>query len=241
MPGASDAVEVYATAPADVASTAATLIADALQAAVTTGGRATMALSGGTTPAGMLAELATRRLPWERIHVFQVDERITPDTSSERNLSVLRASLLDEVPVPEANVHPMPVTDADLDAAARRYTALLRSHAGEPPRLDVVHLGLGSDGHTASLAPDEGAVGVVDRDVVTTGSYRGHRRMTMTLPLLSRARWVLWLVQGSEKADAVRRLVAGDEAIPAARVRAERAALVADLDAAALVRSSAHR
>lgn len=229
-------MEIHAVAPADVASTAATLIADELGAAVAARGRATLALSGGSTPAEMLAELATRRLPWERIHLFQVDERVAPH--AERNLSVLRDNLLDAVAVPEANVHPMPVADADPDAAARRYVAVLRSRAGDPPSLDVVHLGLGADGHTASLVPGKGASEVLDRDITTTGIYRGHRRMTMTLPLLSRSRWVLWLVRGSEKAGAVRQLVAGDEAIPAARVRAERAELVADLDAAALVRSS---
>jgi 6-phosphogluconolactonase len=234
-------VEVHAVAPADVGGTAAALIADALHVAVATRGRATLALSGGTTPAAMLTELAARPLPWEHIHVFQVDERVTPEGSSERNLSVLRSSLLDGIPLPEANVHPMPVTDANLDAAADRYATVLRARAGDPPKLDVVHLGLGADGHTASLAPGEEALEVTDRDVVTTGFYRNHWRMTMTLPLLSRARWVLWLVTGGEKAGVVRQLVTGDEAIPAARVRAEQAALVADLDAAALVRPSAHR
>jgi 6-phosphogluconolactonase len=234
-------MEVHAVAPADVGGTAATLVADELHAAVAARGRATLALSGGTTPAAMLTELAERRLPWEHIHVFQVDERVAPDGSPDRNLSILGASLLDTVPIPATNVHPMPVTDADLDAAADRYAALLRAHAGNPPRLDVVHLGLGSDGHTASLAPGEGALEIIHRDVVPTGFYRSHWRMTMTLPLLSRARWILWLVTGDRKARVVRQLVAGDATIPAARVRAERATLVADVDAAALVGSSAHR
>lgn len=145
-------MEVHAVAAADVGGTAAALMADALHA-VAIRGRATLALSGGTTPAAMLTELATRPLPWELVHLFQVDERGAPDGSPERNLSVLRASLLDAIPVPAANVHPMPVTDNDLDAAADGYATILRAHAGDPPRLDVVHLGLGSDGGAGDGQP----------------------------------------------------------------------------------------
>ncbi|MEX2621704.1 MAG: 6-phosphogluconolactonase [Egibacteraceae bacterium] len=234
-------MEVQAVAAAEVGGTAAALVAGELQAAVAARGRATLALSGGTTPAAMLTALAARRLPWEHIHVLQVDERVARGGSPDRNMSMLAARLLDAVAIPATNVHPMAVTDPDLDAAADRYAALLRVHAGNPARLDVVHLGVGSDGHTASLAPGEEAVQVSDRDVAVTGFYRGYRRMTMTLPLLSRARWTLWLVTGGHKAGVVGQLVAGDASIPAARVHTERATLVADLDAAALVGSSAHR
>jgi 6-phosphogluconolactonase len=228
-------MDVHVVAPTEVGATAANLMGATLDAAVAARGHATLALSGGTTPAAMLTELATQSLPWERIHVFQVDERVAPDGSSERNLSVLRACLIDRIVLPEENLHPMPVTEADLDAAADRYAARLHLHAGDPPTLDVVHLGLGIDGHTASLVPGDEVLEVDDRDVTTAGFYRSHWRMTMTLPVLSRARWALWVVTGGGKAGVVQQLVAGDEAIPAARVRAGQSVLVADHAAAALL------
>jgi 6-phosphogluconolactonase len=128
-------MDVHVVAPTEVGATAANLMGATLDAAVAARGHATLALSGGTTPAAMLTELATQSLPWERIHVFQVDERVAPDGSSERNLSVLRACLIDRIVLPEENLHPMPVTEADLDAAADRYAARLHLHAGDPPTL----------------------------------------------------------------------------------------------------------
>ncbi|MBW3578600.1 MAG: 6-phosphogluconolactonase [Actinobacteria bacterium] len=192
----------------------------------------TVAFSGGSTPTGMLAALADHHLPWERIHVFQVDERIVPGGHPDRNLDLLQRYLLDAARVPSTNVHPMPVTDPDPDVAANRYADELARVCGDPPVLDLVHLGLGADGHTASLVPNDPVVQISDRPVATTGPYRGHRRMTLTVPVLVRARQQLWLVVGADKAGAVRRLVRHDPGIPASRVAHEDALLVLD-DAAA--------
>lgn len=183
-----------------------------------------MALSGGTSPLEMFGLLAGQRVPWDRVAIWQVDERIAPDGHPDRNLTGLLASL----PEPAVDrVRPMPVTDPDLEAAADRYAADL------PAQLDVVHLGLGDDGHTASLVPGEPVPGVEDRRVALTTEYRGRRRMTMTYPVLDRARTVLWLVTGSGKVQVLPLVLAGDGSIPGGRVRARRQIVVADEAAAA--------
>jgi 6-phosphogluconolactonase len=178
-----------------------------------------LALSGGSTPWPVLAELAERSLDWSRVHVWQVDERIAPAGDEARNLSGLTAALADRVAVA---LHAMPVGAGDPARGAAAYAAAL------PERLDVVHLGLGDDGHTASLVPGDPVLEVTDRAVAVTGPYQGHRRMTLTYPVLAGAGSILWLVSGSGKAAMAARLLAGDRTIPAGRVDAERALLLTD-------------
>ncbi|MEM9038171.1 MAG: 6-phosphogluconolactonase [Actinomycetota bacterium] len=192
----------------------------ALREALDRGERASLALSGGSSPWPVLEALASSDLPWDRIDVFQVDERVAPDGDDARNLTGLRRVLIDHVP---ATLHPMPVTEDDLTAAAAAYAARL------PATIDVVHLGLGDDGHTASLVPADPVLDVVDRTVAVTEPYRGHRRMTLTYPALHRAGRIIWYVAGAGKEHMLSRLVATDPEIPAGRVAADRATVVTDL------------
>jgi 6-phosphogluconolactonase len=191
-----------------------------------------MAVSGGRTPWMMLRELAGQELPWKSVHVLQVDERIAPAGDSDRNLTHIAESLLAHAPLDPDHVHAMPVELADLDAAVAQYTATLRDTAGEPPAIDLVHLGLGPDGHTASLVPGDPVLDVADADVALAGPYRGHRRMTLTYPTLDRARRVLWVVTGAEKAPMLARLSRADASIPGGRVAQDHALLLADRAAA---------
>ena len=224
-------IEVY---PDDdvVARKAAAVIAAAARAAVTSRGRFIMAVSGGHTPWRMLRALASDELPWQQVHIAQVDERVVPAADPDRNLAHLRASPLDHAPLPPDHIHAMPVEAADLDRAAEQYTLTLRDVAGSPPVLDLVHLGLGPDGHTASLVPGDPVLDITDADVAATGSYHGRRRMTLTFPIINRSRLVLWLVTGSEKAATLVRLRDGDRSIPASRVRQDRSLVLADRAAA---------
>jgi len=217
--------------PEAVARRAAPLIAQRARAAVLARGQFILALSGGTTPTRMLELLADEDLPWSRTHVFQVDERIAPASDSARNLTQLRTKLLEHVGLPENQLHALPVEEADLAAAAARYARTLQEIAGTPPVLDLIHLGLGADGHTASLVPGDP---VLDSraDVAVTGIYQGHRRMTFTYQVLDRARLILWVVIGPDKASMLARLRRGDHTIPAGRVHADCAMTLADAAAA---------
>lgn len=217
----------------DVARRAAALLAQHARACARERGRFLLAVSGGTTPRRMFERLADEDVPWARLHLFQVDERIVPGPDPARNLTLLRRCLLDRVSIPATQIHAMPVEDGDLDGAAARYAAAIRQFAGTPAILDLVHLGLGDDGHTASLVPGDPALDVSDSEVAVTDPYRGYRRMTLTYPVLKGARHILWVVTGSEKAAALARLRGGDHSIPAGRVPAEHARLLADADAAA--------
>lgn len=218
-----------------VAERAAAAIAAEAVAAVAERGRFVMAVSGGRTPWLMLGALAKMQLPWPRMEVVQVDERVAPDGHPDRNLTHLREAFLDRVPLPATQFHPMPVEAADLETAAAQYAGILQQIAGTPPVLDLVHLGLGPDGHTASLVPRDAVLDVRDADVAATRPYQGRRRLTLTYPVINRARCVLWVVTGSEKAPMLVRLLNGDTAIPAGRVRAQRAVAIADPLAAAQV------
>jgi 6-phosphogluconolactonase len=213
-------VEVLADAGA-VARRAAEEVAAAAREAIETSGRFTFAVSGGRSPWEMFRELAAEDVAWDRVGIWQVDERVAPDGDADRNLT----SLASVIPA-EAGVHPMPVTDDDLGAAAERYAAAL------PGSFDLIHLGMGDDGHTASLVPGDPVLGVTDRDVDLTGEYRGRRRMTLTYPVLDRARRVLWLIAGEDKAAMLPLLLAGDPSIPAGRVAAADQLVVADRAAA---------
>ena len=224
-----------------VARAAAARIAADARAAVSTRGRFLIAVSGGHTPWIMLRALADEDVPWKGVHVMQVDERVAPPGDADRNLTHLHESLVQHVPLGADQVHAMPVEAPELDAAATRYAADLHAIAGSPPVLDLVHLGLGADGHTASLVPGDPVLDVTDRDVAVTRVYQGRRRMTLTYPVLDRARRVLWVVTGADKAAMLRRLRDGDASIPAGRVRREQALVLADREAAPGVEWTATR
>jgi 6-phosphogluconolactonase len=205
--------------PETVAEAAAEFVAGQATAAIADHGRFTFAVSGGHTPWAMFAHLSDKEMPWDGVTIFQVDERVAPDGDPERNLTHLRASLPLEA---NAEVHPMPVTADDLDRAAAEYARSL------PGAFDLVHLGLGPDGHTASLVPGDPVLEVMDRDVAVTGVYQGRRRMTLTYRLLERAPRVMWLITGEDKIDALRRLQDGDRSIPAGRISSANALAITD-------------
>ncbi|MEX2549700.1 MAG: 6-phosphogluconolactonase [Nitriliruptoraceae bacterium] len=211
---------------------AAARVSVVLREAVRRRGRATVAFSGGSGAASLFAGLADAEVPWPSVDILQVDERVAPPDHPDRNLSGLRAGLLAHVPVPQAHIHPMPVEDPDLEAAAERYAELLRAVTDPDLRLDLVHLGIGTDGHTASLAPGSPLLNADAPPVAMTPLLHGRRRMTLTLPILNAARDALWLVGGAEKATVVRRVVDGDRALPAANVTLRQARLLLDTAAA---------
>jgi 6-phosphogluconolactonase len=224
-------IEVYSDADA-VAQKAAALVAAEARAAAAARGVFVIAVSGGHTPWQMLRALAGEDVPWGTVHVAQVDERVAPTGDPDRNLTHLRASLLEHAPLRPERIHAMPVESSNLQAACAEYALTLRAIAGSPPVLDLVHLGLGPDGHTASLVPGDAVLEIRDADVALTGPYQGRRRMTLTYPILNRSRRVLWLVTGGDKAEMLSRLRAGDAQIPAGRVRADYALVLADRTAA---------
>jgi 6-phosphogluconolactonase/glucosamine-6-phosphate isomerase/deaminase len=175
----------------------------------------------------MFAELTKMEVPWTATQIFQVDERVAPEGNADRNLTHLREALGSAA----AEVVPMPVNEADLEAAAEDYARQL------PGSFDLIHLGLGPDGHTASLVPGDPVLNVTDHLVAVTNPYQGHRRMTLTYPGLARAAGIIWLVTGEDKRDALTRLLVGDLSMPAGRVEAKRSVIVADAAAAADLKS----
>lgn len=200
---------------------AAELIAAAGAAAVAERNIFSLAMSGGRSPWAMLAMLGEEEsMPWGETELFQVDERIASPGSEERNLTHMVLGLsMDH----QAALRPMPVTQRDLEAAAREYESSL------PQPLDCVHLGLGPDGHTASLVPDDPVLDVADRRVaLTETAYQGHYRMTLTYPALAEARRIVWLITGPDKVDALAKLLTGDPLIPAGRVENAAMTIVAD-------------
>ena len=215
-------IEVLPDAAA-VAERAAAYVAERARAAADDHGRFTFAVSGGRTPWAMFAHLAEEDMPWGRTAIYQVDERVAPADDPERNLAHLLASLPAES---GAEIHAMPVEATDLEAAAADYARSL------PESFDLIHLGLGPDGHTASLVPGDPVLEVLDRGVAVTGAYQGRNRMTLTYPTLNAAKQVLWLVTGEDKLDALRRLRAGDASIPGGRVSPASALIIADAAAA---------
>ena len=214
------------------ARAAAKFIAAEASAAVTARGRFVMAVSGGHTPWIMLRALADEELPWKRLEVVQVDERVAPPGDPDRNLTHLRETLLNHAPIRADQIRAMPVESSNLEASASQYAAALRDVAGSPPMLDLVHLGLGPDGHTASLVPGDPVLDISGSDVCVTGAYQGRRRMTLTYPIINRARRILWLVTGKEKRDMLVRLRNADASIPAGRICQEHAVIFADRAAA---------
>ena len=220
-------IEILPDADA-VARKGAEIVAAEARAAVNARGRFNFAVSGGHTPWQMLRALANQDVPWENVNVVQVDERVAPAGDPDRNLTHLHESLLEHAPLRPEQIHAMSVESPDLDDAAKRYAKTLREIAGSPPILDLVHLGLGPDGHTASLVPGDTVLNVTESDVALTGVYQGRRRITLTYPMLNRSRSILWLVTGSDKVAALQRLHDGDQSIPAGRIQRDKALLLAD-------------
>jgi 6-phosphogluconolactonase len=206
---------------ASLAARAASFVRERAAAAVAESGRFTFAVSGGKTPWAMFTELAHEEVPWKAVEIFQVDERVAPEGDPDRNLTHLHQSL----GTAPATVRAMPVDNPDLEEAAAVYSALL------PERFDLVHLGLGPDGHTASLVPGDPVLDVNDRLVAVTRPYQEHRRMTLTYPALARADEILWLISGEDKRDALAKLLVGDTSIPAGRVRPRHSTILADSSA----------
>jgi len=227
-------MEVLADAAA-AAQRAAEVIAADVRTGVAERGRFVMAISGGSTPWMMLRALADMNLPWSDVQIMQVDERVASTGSNERNQTHIETSLMAHAPLNAGQFHQMPVDADDLDAAAVAYAKAVHALAGAPPVFDLVHLGLGPDGHTASLIPGDP---VLDSSatVALAGPYHGRWRMTLTYPTLLRARRILWLVTGAEKAEMLARLVEGDNSIPAGRLPQENALLIADAAAAACLK-----
>jgi 6-phosphogluconolactonase len=224
------ALEVLAD-PAGVAKRGAALLAAELTAAVAVRGRATLAVSGGRTPLATFALLAVTPLPWHAIDVLQVDERFAPHGSDERNAVQLARSFGSVTSNQPKVCHWMPVDDRDRRAAARRYAETLSALAGQPPIIDVVQLGLGADGHTASLFPNV-ALETVTPTVAISPAAGGWPRMTLTLATLNGARNIVWLVTGRDKRAALAGLLTGDPAIVGSGVRRSCARIVADRAAA---------
>ena len=218
--------------PDAVAAAAAKIIIAEARTAIAARGNFLLAVSGGHTPWEMLRQLATHELPWSSVYLFQVDERVAPSGDPDRNLTHLRDSLLPQAPLLADRIQAMPVEADDLHSAVQSYSRALQQIAGVPPILDLAHLGLGPDGHTASLVPADPVLQVSDQDVALTRPYQGRRRMTLTYPVLNRSRRILWLVTGREKCDMLRRLLLGDTSIPAGRIQRENVIVLADRAAA---------
>jgi len=216
-----------------VAKAAANHIADEARSAIQERGRFVMAVSGGKTPWIMLRHLAEEKIDWDKVHIFQVDERIAPAGSPDRNWTHLQESLLNTPATKEVHLYPMSVETSDVEAGAAQYSQTLYQLVGVPAVFDLVHLGLGPDGHTASLIPGDPVLKVIDRDLAITGLYQGHQRMTLTYPIINRSRKILWVVTGKEKQLALQQLLNKDKSIPGGSVVQANATILADADAAA--------
>jgi 6-phosphogluconolactonase len=210
------------------ARSAAEYLAARARAAVEARGRFVLAASGGKAPWAMFRVLADQEVPWEHVEIVQVDERVAPDGHPDRNLTHLRECLLGHCPLKPSQIHAMPVNEPDLREAAAKYARTLEQLTGPSRVIDLVHLGLGPDGHTASLVPNDPVLDVTDVDVAPSGPYQGRQRLTLTYPILNRAREILWLITDGSKVEMLRRLRAGDRTIPAGRIRQDNARIYAD-------------
>ena len=225
--------------PDMVAQKAASIIAREAREAVALRGCFIIAVSGGKTPWKMLRALADENVPWEGIHILQVDERLAPYGHPDRNMTHLRESLSSVVPLLAGRIHAMPVEENDPEAAADSYAQTIREIAGSPAIIDLIHLGLGPDGHTASLIPGDPVLEVNNKDVALTGIYQGRQRLTLTYPIINRAGRILWVITGSEKSEMLKRLTDNDLSIPAGRVSQDNAIVLADIDAATSIQHPA--
>jgi 6-phosphogluconolactonase len=227
--------------PESVAHRAASILAEKAREAVAARGSFVLAVSGGHTPWLMLRALTDEKMPWPAVHIVQVDERVAPAGHPDRNLTHLRESLLEHAPLRPDQIHAMPVESPDLQAAASAYARTLVEIAGSPAVLDVVHLGMGPDGHTASLVPGDPVLGITEKSVAITGLYQGRQRMTLTYPIINRSRQILWMITGEEKAQMLKRLMDSDQTIPAGRVRPDGALILADEAAAEIAQQNQSR
>jgi 6-phosphogluconolactonase len=215
--------------PKEAAQAAALQLVASAREAISARGVFIMALSGGRSPHAMLTAFAKADLPWAQVRIFQVDERVAPAGDAARNWVMIEDALLQAGGPSQAEHYPMPVESDDLARAATAYAKTLALIAGDPVVIDLVHLGLGDDGHTASLVPGDEALMMTDRDVAVTALYRGHRRMTLTFPALNRARERLWLATGADKVTMLARLRDGDHRIPAGRVSGDNTIIFTDV------------
>jgi 6-phosphogluconolactonase len=211
------------TPAADWVPRAADVFEFAIRSSIEERGRCIMAISGGNTPAAVFQELSLRPLSWSNVVLVQVDERMVSIGSGQRNLT----QQLEAFQELDVRWLPLPIAEPIHDGI-QSFLDELHHVAGERPILDVVHLGLGDDGHTASLIPGDPVLDVMDVDVATTGVYRGNRRVTLTRPILDRARLVVWLLHGPSKRPALAKLLRGDQSIPAGLIRPQRAIVIAD-------------
>jgi 6-phosphogluconolactonase len=219
--------ELFPTAD-QVAAGAAAYLEQEIRFALTHQKSFSLAISGGRTPWEMLKILSKADLPWKRVNLFQVDERVAPDGHADRNLTQLFQAIAGTPMVTQLRIFPMPVLAEDLEEGCREYTQVL-DEVTEGKGLDLIHLGLGSDGHTASLVPGDGVMEVQDRLVACTqNTYQGRIRMKLTYPLLNGAKQLLWIVTGIEKQEMVQRLLKQDPSIPAGKIRQENALLMVD-------------
>lgn len=202
----------------EVAKEAAIYIADRIRENVARKGSFTMAISGGRTPWEMIKELAKEDLHWEKVFLFQVDERIAPDAHPDRNLTQLFKAIEGTKLVLRLNIFPMRVTADNLNEACEEYADHI-TRLTENGKFDLIHLGLGTDGHTASLVPGDAVLAVQDKTVAITGdTYQGRHRMTLTYPLINQAAKILWVITGAEKAEMLNRLLHQDPSIPAGKI-----------------------
>lgn len=207
--------------------------------------RFNLVLAGGNTPRGLYQRWADRpagSLPWEKIHLYWGDERFVPHTSEESNFLMVKQTLLDNIQIPEANIHPITTGTERVEQGAAAYEKHLQAEFSEQlPRLDLILLGIGSDGHTASLFPGSPVLEEAQRWVGTSKAPREPReRITLTYPVLNNARVVYFLASGARKADAVRNACTRDlseDACPAAFVQPKNGDLIfwLDRDAAQLL------
>lgn len=217
--------------PDSVARRAAAVIAEHARAAFAARGRFSVAISGGYTPHAMLRMLGREEVPWGGVHVFQVHARITPLGTQDSNLPKLREVLMEESTMDPSQIYAMPTNSRDPNRDAANYAETLERISGRPPILDLVHLGLFADGHTASLFFGDDVLHDT-RDVAVTARKENRRRITLTFPLINRARSILWVVTGSDKTKALIQLETGDPSIPASGIRRDRVLVLADRAAA---------
>ncbi|HSF52227.1 MAG TPA: 6-phosphogluconolactonase [Algoriphagus sp.] len=211
-----------------VAKEAASFIADRIRENLSKKGFFTMAISGGRTPWEMIKELAAEDLPWEKVYLFQVDERIAPDGHQDRNLTQLFNTIQGTRLMTRLNIFPMPVIAEDLDQACEEYADYIKTIT-ETGKLDLIHLGMGADGHTASLIPGDEVLEVMDKNVAMTSTpYQGRNRMTLTYPLINQAEKILWIITGEEKAEMLERLLQQDPTIPAGRINQNNAIILTE-------------